>query len=178
MDLSKAFDTLDHDILIGKLKHYGLNDMPWTLYTCSYLSNREQFVDFCGTESTRALIKTGVPQGSILGPLLFIIYINDLYRASDIFNSIIFADDTTLESELNKFGSETRPEELNLNINLEISKISDWLRANKLSLNIAKTKYVIFERPGSRQIDIRLTIHQPPTERAEVFNFLGLPVYS
>jgi hypothetical protein len=144
----------------------------------SYLTNREQFVDFCGTEFKRESIKTGVPQGSILGPLLFIIYINDLHLASEIFNSIMFADDTTLVSDLSKFGPNSKPMELGNNINIEITKIATWLKANKLSLNITKTKFMIFERPGTRPIQLALQLDKISIDCIEHFNFLKFLTWS
>ena len=86
IDLSKAFDTLNHEILLRKLSFYGLDDVSLNLFQ-SYLSNRKQFVSFDGTQSEYGCITTGVPQGSILGPLLFIIYINDIKHASALFNT-------------------------------------------------------------------------------------------
>ena len=95
LDLSKALDTLNHEILLTKLRHYGILSNQLDFFQ-SYLNNRRQFVDFNDTVSTTAHISTGVPQGSILGPLLFIVYINDLPLASNLFKIIIYSDDTTL----------------------------------------------------------------------------------
>ena len=100
LDLSKAFDTIDHAILLSKLEHYGVDSIPLQLVK-NYLTNRKQYVKLNEVNSNLLPINTGVPQGSILGPLLFIIYINDFTRASFIFDFICYADDTTLFSTLN-----------------------------------------------------------------------------
>ena len=95
IDLSKAFDTLDHTILIDKLEFYGIRGIALNWFK-SYLKNRSQYVDYNGTQSTLLKIRTGVPQGSILGPLLFLIYINDIINASKYLHLILFADDTNV----------------------------------------------------------------------------------
>ena len=101
IDLSKAFDTLAHNILISKLQHYGIKGAALQLLI-SYLSNRKQFVQYGDTLSQKTDILMGVPQGSILGPLLFIIFcINDMAHSSELFKFINFADDTTLITNLN-----------------------------------------------------------------------------
>ena len=109
IDLSKAFDTVDHQIILGKLKHYGItgNNLKWFH---SYLSNRKQFIKFNQTEESTLLnIKCGVPQGSILGSLLFLLYVNDLCEVSNILEPIMFADDTNLfYSHKNLKGRDTR----------------------------------------------------------------------
>ena len=102
IDLSKTFDTLDHKILLNKLNHYGFSGPALNIMK-SYLTDRKQYVEFKSIVSTQSRIITGVPQGSILGPLLFIIYINDISEASTLFNFIIYADDTALSSTLNVF---------------------------------------------------------------------------
>ena len=104
LDLSKAFDTLDHYILLNKLKFYGLSSTPLKWFE-SYLHGRKQYVDFDGIHSNTAYIGTGVPQGSIPGPLLFIIYMNDIHMASQNFNVMLYADDTNLISPLCSFNS-------------------------------------------------------------------------
>ena len=95
MDLSKAFDTIDHDILLQKLYHYGFREVSNEWFK-SYLSNRKQMVSYNSTLSSSESVKCGVPQGSILGTLLFIIYMNDICHTSKLLNFILFADDTTV----------------------------------------------------------------------------------
>ena len=105
IDLSKAFDSLRHDILLDKLTHYGITTCTANKFMKSYLCNRKQFVQIGDTESKMRPVITGVPQGSIVGPLLFNILINDIVMASQKFNLILYADDTTLNSTLDCFGN-------------------------------------------------------------------------
>jgi len=170
LDLSKAFDTIDHNILTNKLEYYGITDNSLKLFD-SYLTNRKQYVEFEDTNSDMLDITTGVPQGSILGPLLFIIYINDMANVSKLFDFIIYADDTTLSSVLNSFNS-TLP--IETNINTELEKINEWLKVNKLSLNVNKTKFMIFHTPQKRVPTLLLKIEGVVIEQVKEFNFLGL----
>ena len=177
IDLSKAFDTLDHSILLAKLQHYGLNNCAINWFS-SYLSNRQQFVEIDGHSSNLNNINTGVPQGSTLGPLLFIIYMNDINEVSSIFEAILFADDTSLTSTLSLF-SDPQNNRFSENINLELHKISEWMRVNKLSLNISKTKYMIFrysQRSPNTIPKLHLKIENTTIEKVQSFNFLGLTV--
>ena len=157
---------MNHDILIYKLKSYGLSEAALKLMQ-SYLTNRKQYVEINNTQSTKNEITVGVPQGFILGPLLFIIYINDIIHSSTVFRFIIFADDTTLY---------TTQEDINDILNDELVHINNWLKVNKLSLNVAKTKAMLFHMPQKQIINLRLKIAGSNIECIDNFNFLGITI--
>ena len=127
LDFSKAFDTVDHDILLDKLDHYGIRGCALSRFK-SYLSCRTQYVTYNGNESNRQMIKCGVPQGSILRPLLFRIYINDLCTVCKNTIPVLFADDTNL------FSSGVDATGLQDGVNHDLAVITKWLKVNKLSL--------------------------------------------
>ena len=131
---------MDHSILIGKLEHLGIRGLPLELLR-SYLCNRKQYVAFGESESPQRDISVGVPQGSILGPLLFLIYINDLSAASSFFRYILYADDTNI------FASGKDKESLVRLVNVELGKLSTWFAHNRLTLNYGKTEFVNFSKP-------------------------------
>ena len=137
LDMSKAFDTISHDILIRKLEHYGIRGTCKDWFA-SYLTNRFQYTEIHGEQSTYLNINTGVPQGSILGPILFLIYVNDIKNCSNL-NILCFADDTTA------YKSGPNIEDLITDVNIQLELLYTWLCCNKLSLNINKTSYTIFK---------------------------------
>ena len=151
LDFSKAFDTVNHDILIRKLEHIGIRGVALQWFV-SYLANRKQFVSYNGVQSSMKTMKCGVPQGSILGPLLFLVYVNDLARVCKRTSPFLFADDTNL------FKNGTDLVQIIKETNEELEDISLWLKVNKLSLNIKKTHYMLFttRKIGSVTLNIRI----------------------
>ena len=137
LDISKAFDTLDHNILLDKFHYYGIRNTTLDLFK-KYLTNRKQYVEIDNVKSNMGEIQTGVPQGFILGPLLCIIYINDIKTYIELFNVFTYADATTLMSTLGSFNSNPNQNSVEQNINEELNIIGGWLKVNKLSLNANK----------------------------------------
>ena len=171
LDFSKAFDTVDHKILLQKLKIYGIKNVPLQWFE-SYLSERTQYVTYNSVKSTREKVNCGVPQGSILGPLLFLLYINDLSSVSEYCYSVLFADDT------NVFISGENIDVLCSRLNEELECIREWLCCNKLSLNVSKTHYMIFTPRNKIVHDIDVKIHGVSVERVYATKFLGVIIDS
>ncbi|XP_057314221.1 uncharacterized protein LOC130655476 [Hydractinia symbiolongicarpus] len=171
IDLSKAFDTVNHEILLEKLKNYGIRN-TYLAWFNNYLFERKQYISYDEGNTNYRIITCGVPQGSILGPLLFLIYINDIFRASSVLNSILFADDTNLfftHKDINVLFETT---------NLELAKLADWFKANKLSLNTSKTRYTFFHKLSKKdKIPLRLpglVIDHVNIRREYSMKFLGV----
>ena len=178
LDLSKAFDTIDHNILFEKLIHYGIEGAPLAWFQ-SYLTDRKQFIQYEDTSSDLLSILVGVPQGSILGPLIFLIYINDARNATSALNFIHFADDTNLAKNMSFFANDNNSlshSQVERRINAELKKVYDWLCVNKLSLNVSKTRSMLFKHPKIPTVHFSydLEINGEKIKRVKEFNFLGI----
>eukprot|EP00732_Lithocolla_globosa_P001079 Lithocolla_globosa_v1_NODE_479_length_3945_cov_27.737018.p2 type:complete len:374 gc:universal NODE_479_length_3945_cov_27.737018:2311-3432(+) len=155
IDLSKAFDTVNHNILLSKLELYGIGGFAQKLI-CSYLTNRTQVVTIDGISSDPMEITCGVPQGSILGPLFFILYINDLPQALHHSNPLMFADDTTILT-LNKDIHELRKLSQQ-----DLNSLSIWCKLNLLTINYSKTAYLLLSSAHTHIPDTLPTDNLPP----------------
>ena len=164
LDLAKAFDTINHRILLDKLYNYGIRGKAYKLIS-SYLSNRQQNVKISNSISDCKTIRTGVPQGTILGPLLFILYVNDMIKD----NIISYADDTAIIATDDSWkGVETK-------MNNYLKSTSVWLALNKLSLNVGKTTYITFGNYyDSVPSTINIQINNNELKRVESCRYLGL----
>ena len=150
LDLQKAFDTVDHSILLSKLYHYRIRGLENKWFE-SYFANRKQFVSVNGFESSTSSITCGVPQESVLGALLFLIYINDLHVAINHCKVHHFADDTN-QLIINK-----SLKRLNKLLNIDLKHLTNWLNAIKISLNVSKTELITF-KPKRKVIDFNMKI--------------------
>ena len=167
LDFSKAFDTVNHDILLQKLYHYGIRGNAYEWFK-SYLTGRVQYVTYNRVQSSSKQITCGVPQGSILGPLLFLIYINDLPNVCDNTMPFLFADDTNL------FISGENYQKLYEAANNDLNAIAEWLKVNRLSLNVKKTHYMVFSNTKITSANNELKIEGETISEVTKTKFLGV----
>ena len=168
VDLQKAFDTVNHEILIKKLAHYGIRGVANNWFS-SYLTKRSQFVSILGFDSSQKESRHGVPQGSVLGPLLFLLYINDLHRAIKFSRVYHFADDTNL------LRVSDSPKQLQKHLNIDLKFLYKWLLANKISLNCSKTELIIFKKPNHAiNHNFRLKLNGHLLESSDSIKYLGV----
>ena len=158
---------VEHSTLLKKLEHYGIRGLPLN-WMKSYLSGRKQFVSVNGENSTTLAIKYGVPQGSILGPLLFIIYINDIPEIAPFAKFIMYADDANIILTGDTIDIIVRE------LNLLIDNLVKWVKSNGLALNLKKTKYMVFSRTRNVDLPMPLIIANAVIERKHEARFLGV----
>ena len=169
IDLRKAFDTIDHTILLKKLKHYGVHDQEY-LWFANYLSNRSQVVFMGNVASETCKVHFGVPQGSILGPLLFVIFVNDLPQAIRRCKILTFADDTVM------FFASKSVSEIEKVLTVDLATLHQWLLENNLFLNVKKTECLLFgTAPRLSKIeDFKIIVGSSVLKRVTEYKYLGV----
>lgn len=170
LDLSKAFDTVNHQLLLRKLHHVGIRGVSNEWFK-SYLDKRVQYVSVLGEASSLADVQTGVPQGSVLGPSLFLMYINDMYRSAPDVQFVHYADDTTVFDSGNDICILTGE------INRNLQHVDRWLQCNRLSLNVTKTSYIIFSNRAVPE-NVSVQIRNSPVAQVNEMKFLGVTIDS
>ena len=172
IDLQKAFDTVNHSILLEKLNHYGISGISNTWFR-SYLTDRQQFVSINGENSDLTITEHGVPQGSVLGPLLFLIYINDLHQCIHNSSSFHFADDTNL---LYIPTNKTRNKNIVRRLNIDLKSLNNWLMANKISLNSSKTELIVFRKNDVPMPNLKIKLNGVNLKPKSEIKYLGITI--
>ena len=166
IDLKKAFDSISHDILIIKLEKYGFRGVVLKLLV-SFLSNRNQYVSYNSSKSQLNNIKYGVPQGSILGPLLFLIFINDILNIKSLGHFVLFADDNSITFHANNVV------ELETNMNNTLKYLDIWLSINELTINLNKTNFIVF---NNDKIKLAIILHNTRIIQKNSIKCLGITI--
>ena len=169
LDYRKAFDSVDHGILLDKLFFYGIRGHPYHWFK-SYLTNRSQYVNINNVTSDVQFLTHSVPQGSNLGPLLFLIYINDFPSCSDFFDFLMFADDCTLTCPIKRNNLNLAHHQINFNL----ESVSRWTNANRIKINCQKTKFIIFSYRHQFNLDEPISIGGYEIEQVTSIKFLGV----
>ena len=170
LDFRKAFDSVNHELLLQKLQTFGVQGIELAWFK-DYLDKRKQKTVIGEAESNWSTILSGVPQGSILGPLLFTIMVNDLPNSVSICQIMLYADDAEL------FYSSPKPEDIERTLNLELVNVHEWVKANKLALNLLKTQYMIFgssNKLSNIRNPICLAIDEHQLSQVDSFKYLGV----
>ena len=171
VDFQKAFDTVNHEILLHKLNHYGIRGIANDWFQ-SYLYKRQQCVSIDGVTSSYKTIGHGVPQGSVLGPLLFLIYINDLHTCIKSSTVRHFADDTNLLFSTDK--SKPRNRNAVRNLNKDLKSLNHWLLANKISLNSTKTEIIYFRKKNKTIPNFKIKLNGIKIPRSTDVKYVGV----
>ena len=173
IDLSKAFDTISHSVLLSKLSRYGVNDMELQWFT-DYLFLRKQIVQFNGVLSDPNPINTGVPQGSILGPLLFLIFFNDVHSPLRHCKIITYADDTVIST------SSSDIDVIQSNLSQDLHNLSNWFRDNELIFNLKKGKSEVMLFGTGKRLNllqgcqVKLSVNDSPINATICYKYLGV----
>lgn len=167
LDLARAFDTVNKDILLNKLSKYGVTGNALSLIS-SYLSDRKHCLKYKNSTSDTKNIHCGVPQGSILGPILFLLYINDLPKACEEAKFLLFADDTAI------LYSAPTIHELQLKVSRSFPKVIQWLHANRLSLSTPKSFYQLYAPGNTESLNLIIPVKGTHLKRAPVVKYLGV----
>lgn len=163
----RAFETIDRSRLIMKLEKYGIRDVEKKWFE-SYLTSRSQTTEFAGSESTEISNELGVPQGSVLGPMLFVLYINDLVLNLKHCSLNLFADDTLVSTS----HDDVKIAINKMNTDLEV--IAKWLQINKLKLNTSKTKFILISNKTQENITAKIKIEDIELEQVSEIKYLGV----
>ncbi len=173
IDLSKAFDTINHDLLLRKLSTYGVRGKELLWFT-DYLAGRKQRVVVDGVSSEWANISMGVPQGSILGPLLFLIFVNDLPDAVEECSTNLYADDTTI------YSADADPAVLGARVEGDLGRVAGWINSNGLRMNVAKTQLMVLSRKGKRACgdadSVQVKVGDVELKKQDCVRYLGVEI--